>query len=299
MKILFNKLHFVILIFMSLAFVACEDEDYSVGEITTPSNIQVDVQLVGQDAEHPNGDGSGQVIVNVTAENALYYRILMHDGEEIVANNGTANLIFTENGVNTYPLTAVAYGTGGVSSTLDFDVEVFAEYIPPPELVNKLYGDGSRTWRIKAEKQGHFGLGPVGGSVPCEWYGAGPYDKADTGMYDDRFIFNEDETFTHITNGTIFGRVGLVEEVASGGEIDGADVYNAVLDDYESTHQLIIGEVIKLAGTSFMGYYTGGNHQYQIFDRSVEGEMTLRTTDGNGEFDWWFIITYEDVPEEE
>src|SRR5690606_35000259 len=45
---------------------------------------------------------------------------------------------------------------------------------------------------------------------------------------------------------------------------------------------------------AFMGYYIGGNHQYRIFDRSVANEMILTSTDGNGEFNWWFIITSEE-----
>ena len=52
-------------------------------------------------------------------------------------------------------------------------------------------------------------------------------------------------------------------------------------------------ETISLSGTAFLGYYTGGNHQYQIFDRETPNEMILKTTDANAEFDWWFIITLE------
>ena len=41
-----------------------------------------------------------------------------------------------------------------------------------------------------------------------------------------------------------------------------------------------------------MGYYIGGNHTYIIEDRGPN-EMVLRSTDGNGEFDWGFILIAE------
>ena len=304
MKPIHYILKFTFFTIISFFVLACSD-DYDAGELITPTITDVSAVIAGQDAENPYGDGSGVVTFTINADNAFNYKIIRPDNTSINAPNGEATLTVSQQGVNTYTFMAVAYGTGGLSDSTTIDVEVLANYIPPQELINKLTGGSSKTWRIKAEKQGHFGLGPVGGNVPVEWYGTAPFEKEGSGMYDDRYIFNVDNTFTHITNadndaggtnpeGTIFGRINMIDEISSGGEVTGADVLNVPLNDYQSTFQLIAPggvETISFSDTSFIGYYCGGDHQYQIFDRSVDGELLLKTTDGNNEFDWWFVLT--------
>ncbi|MFD1017435.1 glycoside hydrolase family 16 protein [Winogradskyella rapida] len=290
----------------------CQEDDAEFGDIVAPTNLVVTADIVGQDDANPYGDGSGIVNFMAVADHALSYRFII-DGVENNTLSGNYEALFTDLGVNTYDVTVIAYGTGGASTLTSVSVEVFADYSPPQELLDKLIGDGNNVWRMKAESAGHFGLGPVGGTVVSEWYGAGAYEKVGVGMYDDRFMFNADGTFTHITNntnddpttdtsGTIFGRGGLVTEIASGGTENGADVENVPYNDYTEEWTLIApggAETISLSGTAFISYYTGGNHRYEIFDRSVPNEITLKTTDGNGDFDWWFILTTEEEAEED
>ena len=38
-----------------------ESDEHSFGEIIAPSNVQITANVVGQDADNPNGDGSGEV----------------------------------------------------------------------------------------------------------------------------------------------------------------------------------------------------------------------------------------------
>ncbi len=288
-----------------LLTVSCQDDDPTVGDLLTPTNLEVTATIVGQDANNPNGDGSGVVNFSASADDTITYRFIYESNQQ-TDPTGTATFTFSSLGVNTYTVTVIAFGTGGNSTSTTITVDVLATYAPPAELLEKLVGDGSRTWRIKSEQQGHFGLGPVGGVVPTEWYGAQPEEKATVGMYDDRYIFNADGTFTFVTDntnddpvtdvsGTVFGRVNLIDDLGgSGGEINGADVENLPYDDFSEAWALIAPggvETITLTGNGFIGYYTGGSHTYEIFDRSVPNELVLRTTDGNGEFDWWFIIT--------
>lgn len=297
------------LVVLIACFWSCQEDDPSFGDIVAPTNIVVTYDIVGQDADNPYGDGSGIVDFVASADNAISFRFLA-PGTQVDASNGQATILFSDQGVNTYQVTVIAFGTGGVSSSTAIEVEVQVNYTPPQELLDKLVGDGSRTWRIKSEKQGHFGLGPVGGTIPVEWYGAGPEEKAGMGMYDDRYVFNIDRTFTHITDntnddptynpaGTVFGREVLIDELngPGTGQQEGADILNYPLNDYNANWQITAPggvETLGLSGTAFIGYYTGGNHQYQIFDRSVPNELLLTTTDGNGEFNWWFIITSEE-----
>ncbi|MFK7746892.1 MAG: glycoside hydrolase family 16 protein [Kordia sp.] len=296
---------FTSLLGILLLTVSCQDDDPTVGDLLTPTNLQVTATIVGQDANNPNGDGSGVVNFSASADDTITYRFI-YEGNEQTAPTGTASFIFSNLGINSYTVNVIAYGTAGNSTTTTITVDVLATYAPPAELLEKLVGDSSRTWRIKSEQAGHFGLGPVGGTVPTEWYGAQPDEKATVGMYDDRYIFNADGTFSFITNntndedgtdasGTVFGRVNLVDALgSSGGEVNGADVENLPYNDFDETWALIAPsgvETITLTGNGFIGYYTGGSQTYEIFDRSVPNELILRTTDGNGEFDWWFIIT--------
>lgn len=286
--------------------VGCQEDDYGFGEIIAPSNLQITAEIAGASAENPNGDGSGTVTFTARADNAISYRFV-YNGDDSVAASGSITYNFGNTGLSSYVVTAIAVGTGGVTTSTSIQTDVLVLYAPPADLLTMLTADASRTWRIKSEAAGHFGLGPVGGVVPGEWYAATASEKSDTGMYDDRYIFNIDGTFTHITNsenddptedvtGTVFGRDGLIDELGAHSETpNGADIENYPLSDYTAQWGLSApngAETISLTGLAFMGYYTGGNHKYEIFERSAN-EMVLKTTDGNSEFDWWFVLVAE------
>ena len=305
------KYLYVFLMTTGIMMVGCQDDDITIGEIKAPTNLEVVSEIVGVDSENPFGDGTGVVKFTAKANNALTYKFVT-PGSQQISQTGIASIPFTSanSGIFTYEVAVVAYGTGGISTSTTIQVELFVDYSPPADLLELLYGDGSKTWRIKSEQAGHFGLGPVGGNIPVEWYGAGPEEKAGLGMYDDRYIFNSDGTFTHITNntnddpvtdtsGTVFGRNHLIDELngPGGGTVNGDDVYNYPYNDYTQNWQISApggSETITLSGIGFIGYYTGGNHQYRIFNRSVPNELILTTADGNGDFNWWFIITSEE-----
>ncbi|HRF37897.1 MAG TPA: glycoside hydrolase family 16 protein, partial [Saprospiraceae bacterium] len=51
------------------------NEDYTLGDLTPPTNIAINAEIVGQTAATPNGDGSGDVKFTITADGALNYRI--------------------------------------------------------------------------------------------------------------------------------------------------------------------------------------------------------------------------------
>ena len=297
---------YVFLFSLAVILTSCQEDNYSFGEIITPSNIQITAEITGVDANNPNGDGSGEVKFKVTADNAVSFKFV-HDGTEYLALTGEQTIIFSQLGLNTYTVSAVATGTAGVSSSKTIQVDVLATYSPPNDLIGKLYGydpaapnaTTSRTWKIKSTKDKHFGLGPVGGTVPTEWYGAGPDEKNGVGMYDDRYVFSSDGTFQHITNGDVFGRDPIIVNDLgpnTAGSVNGADIENYAYADYSEMFTLTAPggvETLTISGLGFIGYYTGGNHQYQIFDRSAPNEMLLRTTDADSQFDWWFIIEIE------
>ncbi len=301
------------LVALSLVFAsACSNDDYDIGEIAAPTNLQVETNVVGQSEDMPDGDGSGEVTFNATADGAMTYKYVFGNGSSVTSSSGVYTHQFSETGTKIYTVNIIAYGPGGTASSMLVDVEVLVTYEPPADLIDKLVG---KEWRIKAEVPGHFGLGPVGGLGGPEFFAVSANEKVGVGMYDDRYIFNEDGTFTHITNanndepeidpsGTVFGRINLVDQlgVSCACEVQGADVLNIPYNDYTENWSISApggNETINLTGLGFIGYYIGGNHRYEIFDRSGTNELILRSTDGNGEFDWWFILTSEFAEEEE
>lgn len=294
-----KKVNYILIFLFSLTltFQGCQEDDYQFGDIKAPSNIQLKAWITGADAANPYGDGSGEVEIVARADNAVSYKFV-YNGNEYVSTSGRQKFIFSTLGVNTYTINVVVSGAAGITSSESMQVEVLASYSPPADLLAKLTNNSSRTFRIKSEGNKHFGLGPVGGATPCEWYGAGPNEKVGTGMYDDRYTFNANGTFTHVTGGTIFGRDPHMPNDLGATTIapNGADIENYPLNDYSASWSLTAPggvETINLTGTAFIGYYTGGNHQYQIFDRSAPDEFLIRTTDAATEFDWWFIIIAE------
>lgn len=282
-----------IITFLSLAFVfsACEKETYEFGELAAPTNLVITADIVGVDATHPNGDGSGTVHFNVTATGAITYRFV-YDGAESTSPSGTKTYTFGTTGLKKYAVTVVAYGTGGVSSSKTVEVEVMVVYSPPADLLTMLTSNSSRTWRLKAEATGHFGVGPADSSTPV-WWAAAPNDKAAFGAYDDRFIFNVDGTFTHITNGDTFGKLAAMAADLGGDQGltpdgNGESVY--ALANYSEKWNLSAPggqETLTFSKIGYHGFYVGGDHKYAILARSAN-EMSIKTVgaDGNG----WFAI---------
>ena len=293
-----KNLKYLSILFLSLVVLtACEEDSYEFGPIISPSNLQVDIDIVGTNAENPFGDGSGIVNFIATANNAISYEFIINGETIAITTSGILQQAFYTVGVNSYDGVVIATGTAGNATSLAFSFEVLATYEPPAELIQALTGGGSKTWRVKSEVTNHFGLGPVGGTEPCQWYGAGVEEKTGTGSYDDRWIISSEGTINHITNGTIFGRTAQVHadlgDNGSGGQ-DGFDILNYEYADY--TENWVItdpGQVsISLTGDAFFTYYTGGNHIYEIYDYN-ENELYLKTVDGATEFTWWFILIAE------
>ena len=63
--------------------------------------VQITANVVGQDADNPNGDGSGEVEFTVTADNAISYKFVNGDAETVKAD-GKITYTFTSLGVNSY-----------------------------------------------------------------------------------------------------------------------------------------------------------------------------------------------------
>lgn len=174
--------YFSAIIALLLLVASCKKKEYSLGNLTAPSDVVINTEIVGQDATHPNGDGSGDVKISITAKNALSYKV-DYDANTpvdlVFLPNGSTTRKYTNLGTNTYRITAVAYGVGGTSSTITKDIIVRSDFTPDPAIVTNLTGGTSKTWIVEKEVAGHFGVGPWSTtSVTPEWYAAAPFEKA-------------------------------------------------------------------------------------------------------------------------
>ena len=161
-------------------------------------------EIKGADDQNPEGDGSGEVTFKATAENAIRYTIRF-DGNESAMINGSYTMVFDDPGVNSYSVEISAYNSANAAIRKTVSVEVRREYVIPAEFLTFLTGNDKKQWRVKSETVGHLGGGPKTSLFP-EFYEAQPFEKDNTGMYDDQYIFKADKGFTHETNSFVFGK---------------------------------------------------------------------------------------------
>jgi hypothetical protein len=285
-KIIYQSIFMFSLIF----FVGCEKENYELGNIVAPSNIEITSEIVGVDENNPNGDGSGTVHFNATSTNALTYKYIFN-GEETLAPSGKHTINFSVTGTHTYVVTVVAVGTGGTTSMKSVDVKVFANYSPQPEFLANLTNNSSRTWKQNTDVGGYVGVGPAGGDAPI-WYTADPNSRADTGSDDDTWTFTLDgKGFTHTTNGGTAVKTEYAGDLPGGTDDPKDDTLkNFPLDDYSGTWNVTAPggvETISLSGIGFFSLYTG-THDYTIVFPTSD-TMELTTTDANGR-KWWYKL---------
>lgn len=170
------------LFIVALTFISCNEEEYSLGELSAPANVVINTEVVGVDATHPNGDGSGSVKISVTGDSALSYKI-DYDASTpldlVYLPTGKATKKYTSVGVNTYRITVVAYGKGGSSTNVTKDVTVRSDFTVAPEIVTALTNNASKTWVVDKSVAGHIGVGPWNlASIRPEWWAGGVNEKA-------------------------------------------------------------------------------------------------------------------------
>lgn len=266
---------------------ACVPDTYEFGELISPTNLNVQVSIAGATPSSPLGDGSGRVTFTAKADNAISYKFI-YNGETFVVPSGTRTFFFGKTGTHTYTLQVIALGRAGTMTVAQKQVEVFAQYQPPADLLRMLHAGSQRQWRVQAEIGGHFGVGPGDATSPI-WYAAGPNEKNGTGMYDDVYSFSSDGSFTHTTNGTVLGKqkylAAFNPDIAT--EADN-DFENFPLANYASTWSLSAPggvETISLTNKGFVGFYVGTS-TFQIISRNAN-TMVLRSVDDLGRA--WFV----------
>lgn len=193
-----KKIKYILGLFLTLSLlVGCEEENYEFGEIITPSSVEITAQIVGQDADNPNGDGSGLVNFTATAENEITFKFDFGDGFSGVNNLGQISHQFTKVGVNSYTVVVNAIGTGGITTSTAISLDVFSNF-EDQEAKDFLSGGpgNSTTWYWAADKPGNIGLGPNevmgdGSHTYPAWFSSDAWHADKLCMYDAEFEFSQ------------------------------------------------------------------------------------------------------------
>ena len=313
MKSTINLKNIFILLLLSTLGVSCVEEEYDLGEITSPSNLNISAQVVGQSEEMPYGDGSGTVNFSVTAENAMTYKFIYGEGVEEVSYDGNSTHSFNKNGVNEYTVNVIAYGTAGASANTTIEVTVFSDF-SDPETELLLTGGSSKTWYVAVSQPAHLGVGPATGDNMDNpsYYAAAPFEKAgeeiSSCLYTDELTFsmngenivynynNNGRTFFNAAYAPDFGGTGAEDECL---EYDSEGTFNVSLSP--STSNLIGGQTtgtaINFAEGGFMSYYIGAS-TYEILSID-ENSMHVRAIMGNDPALAWYLKFTTSQEEEE
>jgi len=304
-----NKYIIGLLTAVSFIVSSCENEAYELGELRTPSNLQISYVIAGADDTSPGGDGSGMVDFTGSADNAITTIFDFGDGKDIeVAPGGKISHQFTLTGLNSYNVTMHAVGTGGLTSSKTIAVEVISSFTDA-EVELFLTGGDSKTWYWAADQPGHLGIGPdfvTAGDDQLihtwpNWWSAPPFDKQATCLYDGEFVFALDGTkvtFEHknVTEQAFFQGDNL--DIVGGSE-EGCYPY-----DFTGVKNVSFGPSSSIAtidgqyrGTSFflsdggfMGFYVGSS-SYEIID-ITENILEVRVESvGNPDHAWYHTFT--------
>ncbi|MGI9532419.1 glycoside hydrolase family 16 protein [Lutimonas sp.] len=287
----------MLLLIFGFGMISCGgDSDPETPPVVLPQNLVVTYEIEGATSSDPEGDGSGNVTFKATASNTTSFR-LEYDGNSQPMPNGELTVTFELPGVQAYDVKVTAFGAGNASINKSVSLDVKKEYEVPADILSLLTNNDSQKWRIKSESAGHMGVGPLGANAPDYWTAAA-FEKENTSMYDDEFVFSTDKSFSHKTGGAVYGKAGPLEsDLGSSSEPknDEDEIENYALADYSGTWQYapIRGQdVLYLSDNGFLGFYVGGTHAYTILAKT-DKELILRT-DGADDLSWFFILTTEE-----
>lgn len=307
MKTILKK--FGILAMLIALVSSCQDDDKSFGSLNGPSNISMTYEIVGVDAGNPNGDGSGNVILKAKADNAGSFKFIFEDLSNATVSGGQYTKRFTKNGVNSYLVTVVAIGKGGVQSSASFTVEDVLSNFSDPETIELLTNGATKTWYWAAAVPGHLGVGPNNGDINANhvpgYYAAAPFEKEASPdsncLYDNELTFTKDgEILKYSLNnfGKTFFNASYAVEFGGAPGSDHCLNYNTggekivTLGPSSSlvADQFKTGTEMSFTDGGFMGYYINAA-TYDILS-ITPNQMVIRAVPGNDSgLAWYFIYS--------
>ena len=295
-----KNIKYILGIFLSLAVMtSCQEDDLTIGDLITPSNVTLSAQIVGADVDNPSGDGSGIVNFTATSDDAMTYRYNFGDNTDVVsAPSGDVTHQFSITGENTYSVTVMASGTGGITSTVSINIDVFSSF-EDQEAKDFLTGGAgsSKTWYWAADKPANIGLGPNdfesgGGHTWSQWFTSDAWHGDKLCMYPAEFVFMQsgdgDLTFEQLTDiayipGAYAGSIGVDGETCHGTDVvPSLDGVKNVSFGPSNSIATIDGEyrgtTMNFSDGGFMCWYVG-NSKLEIIEITAN-TLFVRIEDG-------------------
>ena len=293
--------------------VSCQKDDYAFGDLSAPSNLKVTAEIVGKTADAPDGDGSGMVKLVAIADNAVSYKYVFSDGTEQNSPSGVFTKRFTKTGVNTYTVTIIATGKGGIATNTTLDVTVLSNF-SDDEAVQFLTAGTSKKWYWSASEPAHLGVGQ-NDSDPTKnyysnYYSAAPFEKAGSPtsscLYENVLTFSLADgqlKFELDNGGATFFNASFKNVAGGSGDGDACLAYNTsgVKTVSLSPSESVVtknpdhatqtrGTMLNFSDGGFMGYYIGQS-SYEILS-ITENRMVVRAVmGGNSGLAWYHIFS--------
>jgi len=119
--------------------LTCSDDSTNSNTIPseniTPTNLNLEIIIQGVSEDFPNGNGSGEVIFNSTADNTDYFEYRLGNGEVLISDNGYLEYTFSEYGIISKSIYVYAFNENGNNT---FTNEIITIYVEDPNLVYSL-----------------------------------------------------------------------------------------------------------------------------------------------------------------
>ncbi|MBP4137714.1 family 16 glycosylhydrolase [Flavobacterium geliluteum] len=303
----------IISLFTILLMTGCQKDDYAFGDLSAPNNLKITAEIVGSTTAAPNGDGSGMVKLTATADNAISYKFVFSDGTSENSPSGIFTKRFTKTGVNTYTVTAIVTGKGGIASNTTIDVTVLSNF-SDDEAVQFLTGGSSKKWYWSASEPGHLGVGQNDGDATknyyANYYQAAAWEKAaapaSSCLYENVLTFSldgEQLKYQLDNGGSTFFNASFASVAGGSSPDDACLAYNTgglktvSLSPSESVVMANPNSATQTRGTTmnfsdggFMGYYIGQS-SYEILSITANRMVVRAVMGGNPALAWYHIFT--------
>lgn len=278
---------------------SCQDDEADFGTVIAPTNLRVEATIAD--------DRSGNVTVAPTAENVVNFHVFFQPNSDpvVITPDQTASFRYTQPGEFTAIVTVVAFGIGGISSSVNIELELDVEATIDPVTLANIAGTGSKRWVWNQSEPEHFGVGDPSLFVP-NFFAATP-NSLNPCLYDDVLIFSFDTdgnlSYELETNGETFINWAEVNSFFPDAVVQQFVDECRAIDDQISTStsfSVLPGEngtnaILNVPGSLLS--YGNGALQYEITELS-EDRLVVRSIQspflGGGDLAWYFVF----VPEE-
>ena len=291
---------------------SCQEDDLSIGDLKTPTNLTITADIVGNTTATPTGDGSGIVNFTSKADNAISYKYIFSDGTSQNSPAGVFSKRFTQPGTNVYTITVIASGTGGITTNKTLELEVRSDF-RDDEAVGFLTGGTQKAWYWAAAEPGHLGVGQNDSNVSLNYYAnyyqAAPFEKAGSPtsscLYENVMTFslvNNQLKFNLNNGGNTFFNAAFQSVVGGTAGADNCYAYNTTglktvtLSPSESVvaannvPNQTRGTMLNFSDNGFMGYYIGQN-SYEILSITNNRMVVRAVMGGNPALAWYHIFS--------